>query len=99
MFTCRFAYGSALTATSPHSPAEAIEAVTMARKAGFQNLSIDLMFGLPEQSLDDWKKTLDQAIELNTEHISTYALTLEPGTRFERLHAGGKLPLPPEEEE
>src|SRR5262249_14244439 len=80
-----------------HSGQEAVTAVETARGAGFKNISIDLMFGLPEQSADDWQNTLTTAIRLSTEHISGYSLTIEPGTRFERLHAGGKLDLPDED--
>lgn len=82
-----------------HSAEEAERAVRMAREAGFTHVSIDLMFGLPTQTRADWDATLERALALKTEHISLYALTLEPGTRFERLHKGGKLPLPSEEDE
>lgn len=82
-----------------HSAREAAEAVGASRRAGFANVSIDLMFGLPTQTRADWEATLDRALALETEHLSLYALTLEPGTRFERLHAGGKLTLPGEEAE
>ncbi len=82
-----------------HSADEAEEAVRRARVAGFRNLSIDLMFALPGQSLEQWEATLDRALSLETEHLSVYALTIEPGTRFERLHAGGKLDLPDEDAE
>jgi oxygen-independent coproporphyrinogen III oxidase len=82
-----------------HSRAEAEQAVALARDAGFRNVSIDLMFGLPTQTRADWDSTLDRALALGTEHVSVYGLTLEAGTRFERLHAGGKLPLPHEDDE
>jgi oxygen-independent coproporphyrinogen-3 oxidase len=82
-----------------HTAQEAEDALHTARRAGFTNLSLDLMFGLPTQTRDDWQKTLERALDIGTEHLSTYALTLEPGTRFERLHAGGKLPLPDEDDE
>ena len=65
--------------------------------AGFTNLNLDLMFGLPKQNLPLWEATLERALALGTEHLSLYALTLEPGTRFERLEAGGKLDLPDED--
>src|SRR5437660_1914905 len=52
-----------------HSGDEAAQAIITARNAGFENLSLDLMFGLPSQSLTDWEVTLDKAIELGTEHI------------------------------
>lgn len=82
-----------------HSAEEAAEAVAAARRAGFDNLSLDLMFGLPTQTRADWDASLERALALGPEHLSLYALTIEPGTRFERLHAGGKLPLPAEEDE
>jgi oxygen-independent coproporphyrinogen-3 oxidase len=82
-----------------HSAEEGRESVRLAREVGFRNLSVDLMFGLPGQTMDDWRATLDTATNLGLPHLSVYALTLEPGTRFERLHAGGKLPLPSEDEE
>jgi oxygen-independent coproporphyrinogen III oxidase len=82
-----------------HSADDAERAVRAAQSAGFDNLSLDLMFGLPGQTLTHWDATLDRALALNLPHLSLYALTLEPGTRFERLHAGGKLRLPDEDTE
>ncbi len=82
-----------------HTAGEAERAVAAAREAGFSNLNLDLMFGLPTQSLSLWETTLDRALALGTDHLSLYALTLEPGTRFERLHAGGRLDLPDEDDE
>src|SRR5262249_13311486 len=76
-----------------HTAGEAERALNAARMAGFQNLNLDLMFGLPKQTPALWQATLQRALALRTEHLSLYALTLEPGTRFERLHAGGKLDL------
>ncbi|MCG3203509.1 MAG: Oxygen-independent coproporphyrinogen-III oxidase-like protein YqeR [Elusimicrobia bacterium] len=54
----------------------------LARSLGFENINVDLMFGLPEQSLLDWEETLDRIRELSPEHVSTYALKIEPGTKF-----------------
>ena len=82
-----------------HSVDEAKQALRTARSAGFENLSLDLMFGLPGQTLSHWKETLETALGFKTEHLSLYSLTLEPGTRFERLHRGGKLVLPEEDDE
>lgn len=82
-----------------HTAGEAERALVAARAAGFTNLNLDLMFGLPKQTRSLWRSTLDRALSLGTEHLSLYALTLEPGTRFERLHAGGKLELPDEDSE
>ena len=52
------------------------------RKAGFRNVSLDLMYGLPGQSLQDWQETLENVLRLNPEHISCYALKVEEGTPF-----------------
>ncbi len=82
-----------------HSASEAERAITAARAAGFANLSLDLMFGLPGQTPELWRQSLDRALQCGTEHLSLYALSLEPGTRFERLHRGGKLELPDEDSE
>jgi oxygen-independent coproporphyrinogen-3 oxidase len=82
-----------------HTAGEAERAVQAAREAGFTNLSLDLMFGLPRQNAEQWGATLQRALDCQTEHLSLYALTLEPGTRFERLRAGGKLDLPDEDTE
>jgi oxygen-independent coproporphyrinogen-3 oxidase len=71
-----------------------IEAVSTARKAGFDNLNLDLIYGLPEQTLQTWQTTLQRIVELHPEHISAYALTLEHGTPFGRWSAKGLLPLP-----
>lgn len=82
-----------------HTANEAERALQAARTAGFDNLNLDLMFGLPKQRLADWEESLERALALETEHLSLYALTLEAGTRFERLYAGGKLELPGEDAE
>ena len=64
----------------PHTYAQVMTAVQRIRKAGFRNLSLDLMYGLPGQTLYDWEKTLHHVLTLNPEHISCYALKVEPGT-------------------
>ena len=64
----------------PHSYDQAVTAVQKIRKKRFRNLSIDLMYGLPGQKLDDWMRTLKNVLRLTPEHISCYGLTLEPGT-------------------
>ena len=63
-----------------HSYLDAVRAVRQARRAGFDNLNLDLIFGLPEQSLESWKSTLSLVLGLRPEHFSLYALTLEHGT-------------------
>jgi oxygen-independent coproporphyrinogen-3 oxidase len=82
-----------------HTGGEATAALRSARTAGFENINLDLMFGLPKQGIEHWLASLHRAVDQNVEHLSLYALTLEPGTRFERLHAGGKLGLPDEDTE
>ena len=64
----------------PHSYAQAVTAVENIRKAGFKNLSVDLMFGLPSQNLEGWEDTLRHVLELKPEHISCYGLKVEEGT-------------------
>ena len=64
----------------PHDYAQAVSAVQRIRKAGFKNLSVDLMYGLPNQTLNGWKDTLERVLALNPEHISCYGLKLEEGT-------------------
>lgn len=65
-----------------HGRAEALRAVDVARSAGFDNINLDLMHGLPEQSVDDARADLQQAIELAPEHLSWYQLTIEQNTAF-----------------
>jgi oxygen-independent coproporphyrinogen-3 oxidase len=63
-----------------HSAAQAQEAFCLARQSGFDNVNLDLIYGLPGQSLEDWRNTLEKALALAPEHLSLYALSLEPGT-------------------
>ncbi len=66
----------------PHTYAQAVAAYNKIRKAGFKNVSVDLMYGLPGQDLMDWQETLDNVLRLLPEHISCYALKVEEGTPF-----------------
>ncbi|MFH2104261.1 MAG: radical SAM family heme chaperone HemW [Chloroflexota bacterium] len=77
-----------------HDPLDVYAAVRWARRAGFENLNLDLIFGLPEQPLGRWQATVKQALDLDPEHLSLYALTVEDGTPFGRWAARGRLPLP-----
>jgi oxygen-independent coproporphyrinogen-3 oxidase len=77
-----------------HSYYDVINAVTWARQAGFDNLNLDLIYGLPLQTLDDWSATVNLILGLAPEHLSLYALTLEHGTPFGRWSARGLMPLP-----
>ncbi|UUZ85477.1 radical SAM family heme chaperone HemW [Paenibacillus sp. P26] len=70
-----------------------------ARKAGFTNMSIDLMFGLPEQTLEVMGATLDEALALGLPHYSIYSLKVEENTLFHTLYQRGELPLPEEDDE
>lgn len=82
-----------------HGADQGREAVALARAAGYRNVSIDLMHGLPTQSLDDLKRDLDEALALGTEHISAYGLIYEDGTPLKGAVEAGKIArLPPEEE-
>jgi oxygen-independent coproporphyrinogen-3 oxidase len=66
--------------TRIHSRAQAIESVKSAQDAGFDNINIDLIFALPQQTLQNWQSTLEKAIELKTQHIAAYSLIYEEGT-------------------
>lgn len=77
-----------------HDFFDVIQSVKWARQAGFDNLNLDLIYGLPEQTLSSWKTTLQRALDLHPEHISAYALTLEHGTPFGRWSARGLMPIP-----
>ena len=80
-----------------HSPRQAVEAVQMAQKAGFENISIDLIYGLPGQDLPAWRENISKAVELNVQHISAYHLTYHEGTIFyEKLQTGTLRELPDE---
>jgi oxygen-independent coproporphyrinogen-3 oxidase len=71
-----------------------VRAVEIAVAAGFDVVSVDLIYGLPEQSEAAWRSTLDQAIGLGIRHLSCYELTVHEGTPFWRLRERGGLPLP-----
>lgn len=72
-----------------HTAQEAIEAVRRCQRSGLTNISIDLIYGLPDETLDDWAYSLDQAIALGVPHISAYHLTYEEGTRLWRMKEQG----------
>lgn len=80
-----------------HTVAEAEIAIKAARQAGFTNLNLDLMYGLPGQSVADWQDSLAQAIVHGPEHLACYELTIEEETPFGRLVERGELLLPREE--
>lgn len=80
-----------------HSAAQARQCYDWVRGAGFENVSFDLMFGIPGQSLRDWKSDLRRALELGPEHLSLYSLSVEPGTPFGHLREIGSLDEPRDE--
>lgn len=82
-----------------HNSEEIVSGYNKARDAGFDNISLDLMFGLPEQKLEDVKETLNKFIEVKPEHISAYSLKVEENTVFGKMQKEGKLKLPEEEQE
>ena len=81
-----------------HTAQEAIDAVRRLQRAGLTNISIDLIYGLPGESIEDWTYSLDQAIALGVKHISAYHLTYEEGTRLWRMQEQG-LVAPIDEEQ
>lgn len=85
--------------TRIHSSSQARDAVRLAREAGFDNISIDLIFALPKQTLDGWRKNLEEGIALQPQHISAYSLIVEQGTPLARLVRSKQVsPLPVEAE-
>lgn len=78
-----------------HTRQQVQEAVAAARKAGFKNLSLDLIYGLPGQTMEGWEKTLSDAVGLHPEHLSCYGLKLEEGTPLYRRQ--GELTFPDED--
>lgn len=80
-----------------HSANQAVEAVMNAHAAGFDNISIDLIYGLPQQSLAQWRDNLAQAALLPVTHLSAYSLTVEDGTMLEKQIAQGRVAMPGEE--
>jgi oxygen-independent coproporphyrinogen-3 oxidase len=80
-----------------HRANDSITAYHMARAKGFDNISIDLMFGLPTQTEQQWIADLELAMSLQPEHISAYGLTIEERTVFGNLHKSGRLTVPGEE--
>ena len=76
----------------PHTYGQAVTAYHRIRKAGFKNVSVDLMYGLPGQTLESWQETLDNVMRLLPEHVSCYALKVEEGTPFAQMEDALNLP-------
>lgn len=81
-----------------HTVSQIEEAVVAARRAGFTNINLDLLYGLPGQTVADWEQTLKWAVGLQPEHLSCYCLQVEAGTPLARQIESGLLTLPAEEE-
>lgn len=80
-----------------HSSEQALEAVRLARRTGFDNINIDLIYGIPGQTLAVWQETLDQVMALAPEHVAAYGLQLEEGTPLARSVARGEMKACPED--
>jgi oxygen-independent coproporphyrinogen-3 oxidase len=80
-----------------HSPKQAEEAAQNVRKSGFESFNIDFIFGVPGQTIESWRQTLERAAKWQPAHVSTYSLTIEERTVFYKLQQAGKLVLPPDE--
>jgi len=82
-----------------HNAAQAVAAVHMAQEAGFDNLSIDLIYALPGQTMSQWESDITTALSLNVQHISTYGLMYEEGTPLTRMRDNGQITPMDEETE
>lgn len=80
-----------------HQHAQTVQAVKAARKAGFRNLNLDLIYGLPGQELATWLNTVEEALKLQPDHLSMYALSVEEGTLLKWLIEQGDFPEPDED--
>jgi oxygen-independent coproporphyrinogen-3 oxidase len=80
-----------------HTTEQAISAYKVARKAGFRNIGMDLIYGVPGQTMEQWKETLDAAIRLGPEHLSLYSLSLDEGSVFLREAEAGRIAMPEDE--
>jgi oxygen-independent coproporphyrinogen-3 oxidase len=80
-----------------HSAAQAVDAFRLARSAGFKNIGIDLIFGIPDQTGEAWRETVDAAIALKPDHISAYGLSIDEGSQFMTRAKACKLVLPSDE--
>jgi len=85
--------------TRTHSAEEGVAAFRAARKAGFANITVDLLYGLPHRTREEWRDILDRTLDLGPDHVSAYQLTFEPGTPFKRYRDTGRIPTLTEEEE
>ncbi|MEA3546452.1 MAG: radical SAM family heme chaperone HemW [Thermodesulfobacteriota bacterium] len=80
-----------------HTVEDGLKAIDLARKAGFDNINLDLMYGLPGQNTQNWQQTLETALATDPEHLAIYELMVEKNTAFATLAAANKLELPHED--
>ena len=81
-----------------HDPERVPQAVAWARAAGFEQVSLDLIYGTPGESLEDWRRSLDAALSCEPDHVSAYSLIVEDGTALARQVRSGVLPMPDEDD-
>lgn len=74
-----------------HTAADTLKAYKILRRSGFENISLDLIYGLPGQTVETWRQSLDTLLELRPEHLSAYSLTYEEGTRLNAMRLAGKV--------
>ncbi|HET6292588.1 MAG TPA: radical SAM family heme chaperone HemW [Kribbella sp.] len=81
-----------------HTPGRALQAVKEATAAGFEHVNLDLIYGTPGESLDDWRTSLESALSADPDHVSAYALIVEDGTQLARRVRRGELPMPDDDD-
>jgi putative oxygen-independent coproporphyrinogen III oxidase len=81
-----------------HTPGRALQAVEEATAAGFEHVNLDLIYGTPGESLEDWRASLDSALSAQPDHVSAYALIVEEGTQLARRVRRGELPMPDDDD-
>lgn len=81
-----------------HTSEQARQVIHNAREAGFTNISVDLIYDLPNMLLSDWEKNIDILLNMDIQHISAYHLTIEPNTLFKKLYDNNKISLPTDDE-
>lgn len=81
-----------------HTAADAQNCVKLAQQVGFSNITVDLIYGLPNQTLERWKQNLDFVAQLNVQHLSAYALTVEKSTALHKFVKTGKIVIPQDEQ-
>jgi oxygen-independent coproporphyrinogen-3 oxidase len=80
-----------------HTAKQATEAFSLARRSGFNNIGVDLIYGIPGQTMTQWEESLDAVIGLKPEHLSLYSLSLDEGSQFHRMAEAHRFTLPDDE--